>query len=378
MIPIQGTINPEVIERELAGLWQKQARANQSDLHPGDERATMRARVANLMVYVANEAALTEVNEVLKELSVRHPCRALVMIGAREKPDRDIEISVASFCHEQSEKSARPLCCEEVSLIAQGRFVVELASATLPLLVPDLSVFLWWRDDVKTLESFPELLKRADRIIIDSADFANAGLELGALRNLFSRAEEKGASISDMNWARLTSWRAMLAAFFDAASNRAALEQIKSVQLDYAAGEVGVAPGAQPLLIAGWLADRLGWKVSGQSGGSPGFHDVRFSKDEQEIVAEFHPVEGTQLQPGRLAGVRLETVSSIVFEVKRSPDGAHLAASVNGEQSINRGRVSPSHTRSVADLLAGEMEILCRDRVWEAAVLKATGQYRPR
>jgi glucose-6-phosphate dehydrogenase assembly protein OpcA len=364
--------NPEVIERELAQLWQRTASAQLRDLEPGKERATLRARAANLMVYGSNAASLEKIDEVLQELSARHPCRALVMIDTRVHDDHDIEVSVDSFCHENAKQQHSHLCCEEVALKASGRFVVELPSAAIPLLVPDLPVFLWWREDLQTnADVFSELAHRSDRVIIDSANFTDGGKQISALRSLLAAEPDEQTAFSDMNWARLTSWRALLASFFDTTPNRDALEKLTSVVIEYSACDSG-GLSAQPLLIVGWLADRLDWKVTGTGEhATTGSQTVSFEKNARQIEVTFVQVERPQLQPGRLARVELATGSSVTFAVTRSADGLHLETIINAEQADPHGAVSQSHTRSVADLLGGEMEIICRDRVWEAALTKA-------
>jgi glucose-6-phosphate dehydrogenase assembly protein OpcA len=364
--------NPEVIERELAQLWQQTASAQLRDLEPGKERATLRARAANLMVYGSNAASLEKIDEVLQELSARHPCRALVMIDSQDRDDHDIEVSVDSFCHESAKQQHHHLCCEEVALKASGRFVVELPSAAIPLLVPDLPVFLWWREDLQTnADVFTELAHRSDRVIIDSANFTDGGKQIIALRSLLAAEPDEQTAFSDMNWARLTSWRALLASFFDAKPNRDALEKIVSAVIEYAAGD-SRRVSAQPLLIVGWLADRLDWKVTGTAGhATTSSQTVSFEKSGRQIEVTFVQVERPQLQPGRLARVELATGSPVTFAVTRSADGLHLETIINAEQADPHGGVSQSHTRSVADLLGGEMEIICRDRVWEEALTKA-------
>jgi glucose-6-phosphate dehydrogenase assembly protein OpcA len=299
------------------------------------------------------------------------------MIGAREAADRDIEIAVDSFCH-AGEKSVRKLCCEEVSLSASGRFVAELPSAAVPLLVPDLPVFLWWREDLPAADNvFAELVERADRVIIDSAEFANPGAQISALASLVTSPKENQASFSDLNWERLTAWRSLLAGFFDKQAlpkaQRAALDDIANVRIDYAAGSVTAALAAQPLLITGWLASRLGWTIRKPlTQVTKSSHSAKFEKAGRQIQADFLQVERHQLQPGRLARVRLTMQTGTAFEVTRSHDGLYLETSVNDEHSLKRANVSPSHTRSIAELLIGEMDILCRDQMWEDAVRKAT------
>ena len=378
MIPIHGTINPEVIERELTKLWRRSAGANVPEGEPGDERAMMRARVANLMVYVSDDAAISEINEVLEELAVRHPCRALLMVGEAQEGDRDIELFVSSFSDGPGKTGDRRLCCEEVTLTARGRFVVELPSATLPLLVPDLPAFLWWSDELKIRDKvFSELANRADRVIIDSAGFQDTGVQMAALLAWLKSDDEDKAAISDINWARLTSWRALLAGCFDSPQHRAALDQIRSMRIEYAANEVASeALAPQAVLIAGWLASRLDWKIDSPvdqlaSGGE--LRRVTFKKDGRRIDAELMQVERPQLKPGRLASVALttESPSPVSFAVRRSEDGKYLETSVTQENQINRTRVSPVRNRSAAELLGREMEIVCRDSVYEEAILKS-------
>ena len=69
-----------------------------------------------------------DVRQMLVELTSIHPSRVLMMCGAREAPDRDIEMSVDSYCHTDKRTGAKRLCCEEIALDAQGSFVVELLS----------------------------------------------------------------------------------------------------------------------------------------------------------------------------------------------------------------------------------------------------------
>lgn len=357
MIPIQGTINPEAVERELQHLWLQTSQANQRDLKPDDERATLRARVANLMVFVTDESAIDKVHQMLVDLSTHHPCRALVMVGAGQEANRDIEISVAAFSKPIGKKTDPRLCCEQVTLSARGRFVVELPSAAIPLLVPDLPVFLLWNDELITQqEVFADLFDRADRVIIDSATSADSRSNMGAVVDLVNSEDENRAAISDINWARLTSWRALIAGCFDSLAHRPALNEIASVQIEYAPNRADSEEiAAQARLIAGWLASRLEW---GPANGP----EITYERVEHPLV-----------KPGRLMSVRLLTKSAdpTTFEVRRSEDGVYLKATISKGTDVRELRTSKVRNRSVADLVSREMEILCRDTVYEKSLLKA-------
>ncbi len=390
-IQIEKTLDVEVVEHQFAELWNQTS----GGVGPEDEFAVLRARVANLLVYVASESIRTEVNEIIAELTAIHPSRVLLMLGEKKTSDRDIEMSLETFCQVDKRTGAKRLSCEEVTLQAWGKFVGELPSAALPLLVPDLTTFLWWRDALASDEERPDrvfdaLLRATDRLVVDSAEFVDPQSDLIAITKLFNEANYAQVGISDINWARLTSWRALLAGFYDVAVYQPLLERIDRVRIDYVAPEhspAAVAP--QALLIAGWLASRLGWTLAedqplrqedetiickffgGERGGSP---TVREGLDETAIKVELNRVERAEGKPGRLVQVELQsnTRQPASFAVSRSADNLHLTTECRVDANVHRGRVVPVRNRSAAQLLAREMEILCNDQIYQEALAVAS------
>ena len=378
-IQVAKTLDVDAVERELAVLWKESARDAQSDDEPqsDDEEALLRSRVANLMVFLANESEIAEAQETIGELSVIHPCRALMVVGERDAEDRDIELYVSAVCQSGKPSPARHLCCEEVTLIARGHFASELPSAAIPLLVPDLPVFLWWRDVLRFDKIFSRLSQAADRLILDSADFQNPLSDLSSLAQFFNRDEHEAVAISDVNWARLTSWRSLLASFYDVQKYRIELDRINDVQIDF------VAPGSRPealapqaLLIAGWLASRLGWSVTYEQPPQETAETVsfKFRKSDQVIKLEFHRLHRPEMRPGRLAQVALfrqGNSDQASFVVSRSADGLRLKTETKIGSAVHPGRVLQVRNRSTAQLLSREMEILCNDSVYEEAIRSA-------
>jgi len=384
-IQIGKTLDVEIVERQLAALWKETAGDHDAD----DEAVVLRARVANLLVFVTSEAMLNEVQQMLAELTAIHPSRVPLMLGDRNGADRDIEMFVTSYC-QSDKRGAKRLCCEEVTLKAQGSFVAELPSAALPLLVPDLSTFLWWRDSIETSDKvFRDLLRASDRLVIDSAEFADPEKELVETHKLFEQQTSGTVGISDLNWARLTFWRALLADFYDVPTCRSWMDRIDHVRIEYVAPEsqpTTVAP--QALLIAGWLASRLGWSLPVDQ--RPGQNDETLSfklssKDrgsnppmregigDREIQLELTRVEPGDRKPGRLVQVELRTDANEPgsFTVARSPDNLRLLTEARLGAKIQRGRVLPVRNRSAARLLSREMEILCNDRIYQEALAVA-------
>jgi glucose-6-phosphate dehydrogenase assembly protein OpcA len=395
-IQLEKTLDVEVVERQLAALWQQIAGDGSET-----DAAVWRTRVANLLVFVTDEVLLDDAHQMLDELTAVHPSRVLLMLGARAQADRDIEMAVESFSQTDKRTGARRLCCEEVTLRAQGKFVVELPSAALPLLVSDLATFVWWRAEVELADKvFADLMRAADRLVIDSAEFENPLRDLVKTDQLFKEHMAERVGVSDLNWARLTSWRGLVADFYDVPAYQDSLDRIDRVLIEYVGPESApesVAP--QALLVAGWLASRLGWELAdepplqendatisfkftvsgsitsvaaaGQRGSSP---TVREGVSRRSITIGLSRVEQRERKPGRLASVELRASGeepgtlTASFIVSRSADNLHLIAEAQLGANTHRGRVLPVRNRSAANLLSRELEILCNDRIYQESV----------
>jgi glucose-6-phosphate dehydrogenase assembly protein OpcA len=365
-IQVAKTLDVEAVEQALAELWQE------TSGEPDEpEVVVLRARAANLMVFLANEAALPQTQQTIRELAGVHPCRAFVMLADREGPPVDIEMFVSASSQLEGRSKKPELCCEEVTLVARGHFSSELPSAVTPLLVPDLPIFLWWQD-LRRLndDTFRPLSLAADRLVIDSVDLAAMNLSLEAVERLFSRKTKEVLAVSDINWARLTSWRALLANFYDVSEYRPALEDLERVTIEYVAPESdanGIA--VQALLIAGWLASRLQWNLSSDTSADNTHIFLARRQDGGEITLELKRLERPAIKPGRLAKIELLAKrEEASFVVKRADNGLHLETQATVEGRLCPGSTLPVRNRTTAQLLAREMEILVNDITYEAAV----------
>lgn len=370
-IQVEKTLDVEFVEQQLAELWKETA--GKTD----DEAAVLRARVANLLVYVPTAQLFDEVKALMQDVTVAHPSRILIMLAEEAASPRDIDMFVTSLCQTDKRSGAKRLCGEVVVLKAQGKFTVELPSAALPLLVSDLATFLWWRQAVAVDDRvFNALLQASDRLVIDSDEFSDCLPSLLETHKIFSL--ETYVGVSDLNWARLTLWRGLLADFYDVPAYQPLLDAIDHVRIDYVApADEPEAMAPQAWLMAGWLASRLQWSLSDQI---PSDDDERLtfkfagSAHAREIELELHRVERGERKPGRLVEVVLSTRGKqpASFSVKRSADGLHVLAEANIGSDIHRGRVLPVRNRPLAQLLAREMEIMTNDNLYQQALETAT------
>src|SRR5829696_9998020 len=273
-------IDAAKLERELNAMWSEMS-APEGE---GGAAGVVRACVLNLVVYAEGAAERAEVDDLLSEVVERHPCRAIVLTAERGADEPSLDAFVSTRCQLSSRGSKR-ICGEQITVEAAGPSVDTASSAVAPLLVPDVPVFLWWKDIPHYDDRlFTRLAGMADRVVIDSASFDRPHEDLRRLAGLLEGGRMR---LSDLNWGRLTSWRALVAGFWDVADYRDSLARIERIVIEYdppdsAHGEI--APKA--LLALGWIASCLGWEVADKGSKSDGRRaQFVFTEGGREIEA---------------------------------------------------------------------------------------------
>jgi glucose-6-phosphate dehydrogenase assembly protein OpcA len=359
-------INVSAIERELTALWQQ---ASEDEDH-----GVIRSSIQNLLVYVPQTSVAAEVDELLIDITASHPSRAILMVIDQNATEPRLEAQVTSRCTLPM-GSSKQVCCEQVTITASGAVVAEVPSAVTPLLLSDLPVYLWWRAvpriEDKTL--FRKLADISDRVIIDSALFNDPFGDLVSMATVLHETP-RWTAISDLNWARLTAWRALLAGFYDIADYRPLLNRLKQVTIRYgpSATDADAIP-TRALLLGGWLASRLGWKLKpGSAKRATGSACFEFSDDNGSFAVEFAHTR-REVEPGHLALVTIESEAdeSVSFTVRRSADGQRIETSVTRGDDKGAQRVLGYEGLSESQLVGKELEILGHDRVYEKSVLAA-------
>lgn len=372
-LPAQEVLDVNGIERELNRLWTDTA-GHEVD----DDGGVIRARVLNLLAHVDKRADLEEVSEMLIDITAAHPCRAIVMLGDAAGTDADIEVFLNLQCRPLRSSHDRHLCCEQVTLEASGRFAVELPSAATPLLVPDLPSILWWHGDVEFDDPvFRALCKAADRVVIDSGNFAEVAEDIRGFVTFFDRQRAADARISDLNWTRHAAWRSLIAAFFDAPENRLQLDHLDKVKFTCvrrATNPTEIPP--QGLILAGWLASGLGWKPAkaGVGADTSGAKALTMDAHGRKVSFEWELVDHAHAGACEIIAVELraEAVTDPAwFKIELSSDGNYLGTDAEGGSSAHAPRVLNCPSSATAYLLTRELNAGGQDLVLERSVRTA-------
>jgi hypothetical protein len=199
-------------------------------------KRNLRTTVLTHMAWVPeewHEAA----DETLRGLAERHPSRTLMLYPEPSEAD-GLSAKAYLECYE-APGTDRHLCNEVAELRLRGARAVAPASIVLPLLLPDLPVFLRWRGrpDFGS-EPFTQLVEVVDRLVVDTSEWPDVPQGYAELAGIF---EEVG--VSDIAWRRTLPWRRALAHAWPDLPDRI------------------TGPPAETALVAGWLRSRAGIEV---------------------------------------------------------------------------------------------------------------------
>ena len=353
------------LEKELSAMWAEMSAPKEG----GREAGVVRACVLSLIVYTESDEERDEVNTLLEEVMARHPCRAIVLLVDRQSAESRLEAYVSTRCN--TERAAKQICCEQITVEAGGAVVDTATTAVVPLLVPDVPVFLWWKDIPHYEDKlFNQLSNVADRIVIDSAAFDHPHQDVLKLARILEPGELR---LSDLNWGRLTSWRSLVASFWDVSDYRASLSEVERIRIEYDPPDVAhdeIAPKA--LLALGWIASALKWEIDeAGSTSDAGQTTFKLRGDGRDIEAVLVATDDVAGRDGLITKLVITTARGDEFYVELRLDEGKLAtgASLGGAYTV--GRVLKYEARSEGQRLSAELDILSRDEGYEKSVAVA-------
>ena len=315
------------------------------------------------MVGVADNDTANRVTNIISQLTDRYPNRAIVVQVAPEAQEPSLDAWVQAHCQVPG-PDRRQVCCEQITVTAQGETSAQVAGIVLPLLVPDVPVVLWWpHGEPFHSPVFERLCVFADRVVIDSATFTQPAHDVAAMAELL----DHDYAVSDLVWGRLTSWRELTAQFFDTPTMQPLLGQISRITIGYA-----VPPGApvnrsSALLLLGWLAARLGWTPAGSTQVEEGVTTLTLRHSGgQPIEVTLRSTEMPGADVGMLTAMTLEAPQAR-FSITRkgASDWATAQSQVHGRKPLQHGvRLEQP---SEAELLGEELRLLKHDENYKSA-----------
>lgn len=347
------------IEAGISAMWRSAAGAS------GAETSVTHASALTLLVYVDCQKSAQKVSNMLAEVTQQNPCRAVVMVMDPTGSPPGVTASISAHCHIPME-GERQICSEQITLNARGETGPELASVVLPLTVSGLPIYLWWRAEEFAMAAyFDQIVRVTQHVIVDSARFAATGEDMRALAAWIERHSGR-IRLSDLNWARMTPWREVVAQCFDSLDRRPYLYRIREVRIEYEMESARLnTQRSQSLLMTAWLATRLKWEFQrSESRGENMPRALYFQSDGREVKVErvLRKVEGGG------TGVCFSFVieaDGARFAFSRGPDGKVVQTMAEVPSSPPIGRTVRIEAGDEVEILNNELMLVGRDHVYE-------------
>ena len=334
--------------------------------------AVARAAVVNIIVIATREAHALRASRTARELALRHPSRAIVVLGDREPaqgtPGIELHTQLPPVDHVDR------VSYEQIFVRARGDVNDRLASVIVPLLVPDLPVFVWWTGTPPIGERhFEEIVALADRLVVDSADFARPERMLPEMGRLCI-VGAKHCALTDLNWARVTPWRELITQDFDVPAWREWLARLDGLRVGFAVDMDGrdIHP-SQALLLIAWMASRLGWSaLEPMAPSEAGGHLFAMKRaDGARVRIRIRPRFERGFDEGDVTGARIqardgERTAEFYLSGYEKPGYATSIVRMDGRAVSER--VVPLVRPDVVSLLEEELTILAGDRIYEEAL----------
>ncbi len=315
------------------------------------------ARVLNMIAFVDDEWS-GEIANRLRGVGRYAASRLIVLSYDRKRERLDARASVAS---DENPAPGQLALLRETVLVRLGeRHLDDLLTIADPLVVTDLPTLLWSPHGHP--EAVDALISLAQATLIDSIDEP-------VWRDALDRASElsRRVYVVDLAWLRSTPWRERVAAAFDPPAMRPELDALNGVTVRHHPDSTVAA-----MLLLGWLASRLGWKLD---------HAQIVSSDRREGVlggtahADGHDVKlelkaDPDLSVPGLAGVNLRSASGFSLHLDRGPGGLHARRS-DGDGREREWTLLGASRGESGILGEGIRQALLRDQTYGPAIAAA-------
>ena len=316
-----------------------------------DETGGVRLSVLTLIVACTDRAAAERAGEALERMAVRHPTRAIVLVGDPDGPAR-IEADLSLSC---STTGGGQVCMELVRLEVGGESARHLRSVVGPLLLPDVPVHLWVVEAAPLTQALsPDALELCERVILDSDAYPDPSATLAAVARATATVRPV-PTIGDLAWSRIRGWRELAGRAFETPELRGFVQGIEEVEVRFA----GTGPSAQALLFGGWLRSRLE---------RPGFR----------VPAITRIPDGREGGRGELLGVVLRASNrDRRARIEISGDGNRRTTAVSVEGAMRTTAATWTvgvEQPGIVALVGAELEEQGPDPVYAAALAAAVGE----
>ena len=197
-----------------------------------------------------------EIKAETEPVVTAYPGRVIALVNDPDTAQTPEPVRVGLLSTQRSD-GASAIRGELLTAALHGRAFEEGAAIAASWSASGIPTVVWWNGPALTGDHlFEDMLDIADRILVDSSAVTDPAADFTVLAEVVSGTHH--ARVTDALWLRLLAWRQAFAQAFDQPAARIDLEHLTSVEL---AVQPSASGQAAAMLLVGWLATRLGWRL---------------------------------------------------------------------------------------------------------------------
>jgi len=302
-------VEPSKIESQLNQIWDELQGIGKT-----------RASLFNLIIYSESDKREDYLYKVARKVIEKFPCRVIMATIDYKAIKPVLKTSVSAIT---SESKSNAVACDFINISLSLCNRERTPFLIIPHLTTDLPTYLLWADDpCKQNPIASKLEALATRVIFDS--------ELSDELNKFCHAainhkERSGSDIADLNWGRIEGWRQLFSQTFKTKDKLDLLKKVSSIEICYNAFENEYLRHTkiQSLYLQAWLASRLEWTFKSYATEKAAVK-ITYMSDSKEINIHLKETATSEMIPGRITSVKLETPNGDFFSFERSKTSSQL------------------------------------------------------
>ena len=297
-------VSPKDIEQELTHIWDSL-----------EKKGKWRASLFNLIIYSRKDERSQYVVTLAENIIEKFPARVIVVVVDPTEDPNTMKTRISVLTSADN-------ACDYIEITVGEKAQPIVPFLILPQLLSDLPVYLVWTQDICQDKTFSkELEKLAHRLILDSEATENLPCFAKSALKHFDAAK---CEIADLNWARMESWRDLLASTFYSKEHLENLKKTQSISITYNGlpSPSFCHTQIQSIYLKSWLASRLGWTFvkCKKENSHLSFH---YDRDDSPLSITLTPSQHANLSPGTITAMTLRTIDDIEYIFTRDLASPH-------------------------------------------------------
>ncbi len=297
----------------------------------------IRACLFNLIIFSDDPRRSAYLHQIVQSIIEKFPCRIIFIQSVHDAPEPFVGPIAGTALVNMGDTV---VICDRFNIDAAADQLHRVPSIVLPLLVPDLPVYLVWGQNPTTeAVILPQLKRFASRLIFDTECTDNLPDFCAKVIKLLDAAQME---IRDVKWAALGGWREVLARTFDTPEKIKELKECRNIQIIYNnRPSVFVShTDISPIYLQAWLASRLEWRYQSTEKQTEG-HCFMYKNGKHSIKAELIPQDIEELESGAISTVRVMTEDGISFLIDRKKNQPQAIVHIETKEKCEMPIVLP-------------------------------------